>query len=196
MKDAASNHAGLQGVLAGACAEPPLAILVRARRLFPLPLSRIGAMRLSPSVSILPAVLALLLLPAALAAQTTGSTPGAQRPIGCRGTTTETSSITLPGPNGEPVEFPSYPMIESVQPGSPAERGGMKMGDLVLVQDGHDLVGDPPAPPALAGDTVQFLVWRDDREVPLTVVLGRWDPPEETPGVTRVCRPLGTGSGG
>ncbi len=150
-------------------------------------------MRLSASVAILPAALALLLLPAALAAQTTGSTPGASRPIGCRGTTSETSSFTLPGPNGEPVEFPSYPTIETVQPGSPAERAGMRPGDLVTVQNGRDLIGNPPAQPALAGDTVQFLVWRGGREITLTVVLGRWDPPEETPGVERVCRPLDSG---
>jgi C-terminal processing protease CtpA/Prc len=146
-------------------------------------------MRLSPSASILPAAIALLLLPAALAAQTT--TPGASRPIGCRGTTSETSTITLTRADGEPVEFPSYPTIETVQPGSPAERAGMRPGDLVAVQDGHDLVGDPP-PPALAGDTVQFQVWRGDRKLTLTVVLGRWDPAEETPGVERICRPLET----
>ena len=145
-------------------------------------------MRLSPSASILPTVLALLLLPAALAAQTTGS-PGASRPIGCRGTTSETSSITLTRADGEPVVFPSYPTIETVQPGSPAERAGMRPGDLVALQNGHDLIADPP-PPALAGDTVQFQVWRGDQRLTLTVVLGRWDPAEETPGVERVCRPL------
>src|SRR5687768_3355830 len=102
-------------------------------------------MRLSPSVSILPAVLALLLLPAALAAQTTGAT----RPVGCRGTTSSTSSFTVSSPDGEPVEFPSYPTIETIQPGSPAERAGFRIGDLVTVQNGHDLVGSPPPRPAL-----------------------------------------------
>lgn len=92
--------------------------------------------------------------------------------------------------------FSSYPMIESVQPGSPAELAGLKYGDLVLVLDGRDLVGDPPPPPRLAGDTVQLVVWRDNRTVPVTVVLGRWDPPQEAPGVTRVCRPVATGPGG
>ena len=152
-------------------------------------------MRLSRSLFILPAALALLLPAAEMAAQT-GATPGASRPVGCRGTTSETSSITLMGPNGEPVEFPSYPTIESVQPGSPAEMGGMRPGDLVVTQDGHDLVGSPPAQPALAGDTVRFQVWRDGQQLTLTVVMGRWDPPQETPGVERICRPLGTGSGG
>ena len=150
-------------------------------------------MQISPSASTLAKALVLLLLPAAAAAQTTGSAPDAPRPAGCRGTTSETSSFTLAGPNGQPVVFPSYPKIETVQPGSPAELAGMRRGDLVVVQDGRDLVADPPPQPRLAGDTVRFVVERDGVEVPITVVLGRWDPPQETPGVTRVCRPMGPG---
>jgi PDZ domain len=148
-------------------------------------------MRLSPSVSILPAAL-VLLLPAALAAQT----PGASRPPGCRGTNSQSSTVTLPGgPNGAPVVIPSYSTVESVQPGSPAEAGGMKAGDIVLMQNGRDLVGNPPPQPALAGDTVQFVVAREGRNVTLTIVLGAWDPPQEQEGVTRVCRPVTAGSG-
>jgi S1-C subfamily serine protease len=143
-------------------------------------------MRLSPSGS----ALALLLLPAALAAQTTEAAPAPSRPPGCRGTNTQTSSVTMTRASGGNVTFPSYGEIESVQPGSPAERGGMRPRDVVLAANGHDLIADPPAQPALAGDTVVFLVRRDDKEIPLTVVLGRWDPPQEAPGVTRVCRPL------
>jgi S1-C subfamily serine protease len=89
------------------------------------------------------------------------------------------------------VTFPSYPEIESVQPGSPAEKAGMRPNDVVVLQDGRDLVGNPPTQPRLAGDTVVFVVRRGEVEVPLTVVLGRWDPPQETEGVTRLCRPLG-----
>jgi hypothetical protein len=147
-------------------------------------------MRLSPSVPTLAAVaLALLLLPAALAAQTTEPAPAPSRPPGCRGTNTQTSSFTMPRAGGGNVTFPSYPEIETVQPGSPAERGGMRARDVVLAANGHDLIADPPAP-ALAGDTVVFLVRRNDVEIPLTVVMGRWDPPQEAPGVTRVCKPL------
>jgi hypothetical protein len=149
-------------------------------------------MRLPSSSSIYPAAFVLLLLPTALAAQA----PATSRPGGCRGTTSQTSSITLQGTSGESVVIPSYPMIETVQPGSPAQRAGMRYGDLVVLQDGHDLVGNPPTRSLFAGDTVRLVVRRDDREVPLTVVLGRWDPPEETPDAERVCRPLETGSGG
>lgn len=126
---------------------------------------------------------ALVLLPAALAAQT-GSAPGGSRPAGCRGTSSESSSITGVGPGGQPVVFPGYPRVIDVQKDSPAERAGMRFGDVVVVQDGHDLAADPPPPPRLAGDTVQLVVFRDGAEVPIHVVLGRWDPPE---GETRTC---------
>ncbi|HYH82041.1 MAG TPA: hypothetical protein VEX86_19700 [Longimicrobium sp.] len=149
-------------------------------------------MRLSPSVSTLAAALAVLVLPAALAAQSAGSTSSAPRPPGCRGTTVENSSLTLSRPNADPVEFPSYAVIETVQPGSPAELGGMKRDDIIVVQNGRDLVGSPPAQPPLAGDTVQYIVRRNDVEVPVTVVLGYWDPPQQAPGVTRVCRRMGS----
>ena len=136
--------------------------------------------------------LALLLLPAALAAQT----PGASRPPGCRGTQSSTSTVTLGGgPNSQPVVIPSYSTVESVQEGSPAEAAGMLPGDVVLMQNGRDLVGNPPAQPALAGDTVQLTVWRKGENVNLTVVLGRWDPPQEQPGVTRVCRRVDAATG-
>ncbi|HEX8245453.1 MAG TPA: hypothetical protein VF541_18220 [Longimicrobium sp.] len=149
-------------------------------------------MRPSPSVSALTAAFAILVLPAALPAQATNSTPAASRPVGCRGVTSETSSFTLPRGDGTFVEFPSYPKIETVQPGSPAEMAGFKPGDVVILQAGRDVIGKPPEHPALAGDTVVFTVRRGDAEVPLTVVLGRWDPPQEAEGVTRVCRPVGT----
>jgi hypothetical protein len=155
-------------------------------------------MRLSPSLSI-PAALVLLQLPAALAAQATtppASTPAAARPVGCRGTNSSTSSVTLARENAAPWVFPGYSVIESVQPGSPAERAGMRPFDIVVLQDGHDLIANPPAQPALAGDTVVITVRRNGVEIPLTVVLGRWDPPEAAEGVTRTCRPLAATPGG
>lgn len=147
-------------------------------------------MRLSYSVPILAAAFVLLPPPAALAAQTTGATPDASRPAGCRGTMSQTNSFGVARSDGGFVEIPSYPMVESVQPGSPAERAGLKYGDVVILQDGHDLVANPPTQPRLAGDTVQLVVQRDGREIPITIVLGRWDPAQETPGVDRVCRPV------
>lgn len=134
--------------------------------------------------STLAAAFALLLLPAALAAQTTGTAPAGSRPVGCRGTSSESSSISGVGPGGQTVVIPSYPRIVDVQEDSPAEVAGMRYGDLVLLQDGRDLVANPPTEPRLAGDTVQLVVLRGETEVPITIVLGRWDPPE---GETRSC---------
>ncbi|HEV7589630.1 MAG TPA: PDZ domain-containing protein, partial [Longimicrobium sp.] len=192
---AAYNHADLRSILIAVVgADPPVGISFEIDGASTLPQQK-QLMRLSRSGSTVAAALVILLLPTALAAQTTGSTPAASRPPGCRGTNSQTSSLTLTRQGGPPVEFPSYPEVESVQPGSPAERAGMRPRDVVVSQDGRDLVANPPTQPALAGDTVVFVVRRNDAEVPLTVVLGRWDPPQEAPGVTRVCRPLGTDPG-
>ena len=148
-------------------------------------------MRRSRSVSTLAAAFALLALPAALSAQQTpAATPAATRPPGCRGVTSQTFSSTFLTADSVAVEFPDYPVIETVQPGSPAEKAGFRFGDIVVAQGGRDLIGNPPTQPALAGDTVVFTVRRKDVEIPLTVVLGRWDPPVAAEGVTRTCRPL------
>jgi predicted metalloprotease with PDZ domain len=152
-------------------------------------------MRLLPSASAIAAAFALLALPAAVRAQATATPPAASRPAGCRGTTSQTSSFTATGTDGKEYTFPGYSEVQDVQPGSPAALAGFRFGDRVILQDGHDLIADPP-PPAFAGDTVVFTVRRGGSLVPLTVVLGRWDPAEEAPGVTRVCRPLAAGSGG
>ncbi len=144
-------------------------------------------MRHRASVSTLGAAFALLLLPAALAAQTAGPTPGSARPAGCRGINSESSSITRVGRDGQPYVFPSYATVADVQKDSPAEAAGLQIGDLLILQDGRDLVGSPPKQPRLAGDTVQLVVLRGGTEVPLTLVLGRWDPPE---GETRICVPV------
>lgn len=156
-------------------------------------------MRLSPSVSAVAAALALLALPAAAHAQAAAppaaSRPAGSRPAGCRGTSTQTSSYTLTGTDGKSYTFPSYPVIAEVQPGSPAALAGFRFGDRLILQNGHDVIADAP-PPAFAGDTVVFTVRRDGNMVPLTVVMGRWDPPDEAPDVTRVCRPPTAPSGG
>src|SRR5688572_18702177 len=129
---------------------------------------------------------AALLLPAALAAQ---AAPAGQRPPGCRGTFVSTGQIGLPGPTpDEPILIPDYPVITDVIPGSPAERAGMRVNDVIILQGPWDLVGNPPQTPALAGDTVVFTVLRDRREMQITVVMGRWDPPQPVEGVDRVCR--------
>jgi len=131
-----------------------------------------------------------LLLAAVLTATDAAAQTSVERPRGCRGTTSNTFTITGTHPLGGLVQFPDYPVLETIQPGSPAERAGLKIGDRILIQDGRDVVGEEPARTPLAGDTVTLIVDRDRRQVPITVIMGRWDPAEETPGVERVCRPV------
>lgn len=96
-------------------------------------------MRRSRSVSALAAAFVLLALPAALSAQQTpAATPAATRPPGCRGTTSQTFSTTFLTADSVAVEFPDYPVIETVQPGSPAEKAGFRFGDVVVAQGGRD----------------------------------------------------------
>ena len=134
--------------------------------------------------------IAIAALAVANAAAAQGPTPPPQ-PAGCRGTISNTSSIELLGRSGgESLVIPSYPVIESVQPGSPAELAGLRPGDMLVLQEGMDVVAHPVERPLLAGETVHFVVRRDGAEVPITVVLGRWDPAQETPDVTRTCRPV------
>jgi C-terminal processing protease CtpA/Prc len=43
------------------------------------------------------------------------------------------------------MRFEDYPTVEAVDPGSPAEKSGIKAGDKLLSLDGHDLTqGSPP----------------------------------------------------
>jgi len=141
----------------------------------------------SPTLAASAAAL-LFSLPSAAQGTAPAATPG------CRGIGLQSSSISVAAPlGGPPVEFSTYPVIESVQPGSPAERAGLRAGDWFILQEGRDLVGDgPPEHAPLAGDTVHYLIRRSGAEIPVVVVLGAWDPPEAADGVDRVCRPVGT----
>lgn len=68
--------------------------------------------------------------------------------------------------------------IEKVEPGSPAEAGGMKPGDIILEMDGHT-VNDYTNNQELLkkkerGETAVFKVKRDEKELEVTVKLGVW----------------------
>lgn len=54
-------------------------------------------------------------------------------------------SVTQSGDEKATMRFEDYPTVEAVDPGSPAERAGIKAGDKLLSLDGHDLTeGLPP----------------------------------------------------
>ena len=71
---------------------------------------------------------------------------------------------TVKGPNGETLwVFHEYPRIESVDPGSPAQRAGLTAGDVIQAIEGRDVKrGVTPFPQLL----------RPGNELPLTIRRG------------------------
>lgn len=74
-------------------------------------------------------------------------------------------------------------LVSSVEPDSPADRSGLKVGDIILNFDGEE-VEDARALPRMVADTddgdkVNVTVWRDGKKKSLDVTLGSL-PSEET----------------
>jgi serine protease Do len=82
--------------------------------------------------------------------------------------------------------FNDYPVIESIDPGSPAERAGLQSGDIIISLNSQDLKRNPIPMQALLvpGQKILFRFMRNDetRMVTLTVA----DRPVGTSGHTRV----------
>jgi len=78
-------------------------------------------------------------------------------------------------------------LVSSVEPGSPADRAGFKVGDVIL-EFGEAQVEDARTLPRMVGNTdkgdkVAVTVWRDGKRVSLDVILGSL-PAEETVALT------------
>jgi len=130
------------------------------------------------------ALLALVAGAAPSGAQTV--TPQSAVVAGCRGY----SFNSRTDESGLPID---YPVLTELQPGSPAERAGLRVGDLYVAQNGVSVFAwTPPGtrPPA-PGDTVVMRVRRDGRELDVPVVVGRRDPPKSRDEVG-LCRPVAT----
>ncbi|MCS7233336.1 MAG: DegQ family serine endoprotease [Synergistetes bacterium] len=72
-------------------------------------------------------------------------------------------------------------IIARIVPGSPAEKYGLRRGDVILSVDGKEVNSPAELQIAIrsrkAGEKVNISVWRKDRTVNITVVLG--EPPQE-----------------
>ena len=71
--------------------------------------------------------------------------------------------------------LPVGPRVESVNPGSCAEKAGIRAGDIIIRFDGIDVENNPALlselKKAQAGDTVNITLFRAGAEVEVTVVL-------------------------
>lgn len=82
-----------------------------------------------------------------------------------------TTGIGQTDRNGAMI-FTDYPVIESIEPGSPAERAGLQAGDLIISLDAQDLRKNPMPPGMLEpGRKIVFRYKRNDVARTSTVVV-------------------------
>jgi serine protease Do len=82
------------------------------------------------------------------------------------------------------LEFSEYPMVESIDPGSPAERVGLQAGDVILSINSQDLRKNPIPPLLLPGSRIVVRYKRNDVSRSLTLLVA--ERPAGTSGHTRV----------
>lgn len=87
--------------------------------------------------------LASAALPALSGAQVTGGTSSAlpPRPSGWLGIHYSAEARIDQTGEGLRISYNSHPVIEAIEPGSPAERAGLQVGDTLIAFNGHDFVG-------------------------------------------------------
>ena len=78
------------------------------------------------------------------------------------------------------LDRPHGALVASVERGGPAEKAGLKPGDVVLALDGRPIERSNELPPLVAnmkpGTKATFEVWRDRKKVPVTVAVGELKP--------------------
>jgi len=74
------------------------------------------------------------------------------------------------------MDRPQGALVASVERGGPADKGGLKTGDVIIALDGKPVERSNELPPRVAnlkpGTKATFEVWRDRKKVPITVAIG------------------------
>jgi len=80
-------------------------------------------------------------------------------------------------------------MVSGLTPGGPAEKAGLKSGDVILKFDGHDIGKMSQLPRRVAdaeiGKKVMLVIWRDGKEKSVVAELGELEKAEETGMITK-----------
>lgn len=75
------------------------------------------------------------------------------------------------------LKRPRGALVAEVMPGSPAEKGGLESGDIVLAYNGEDVELSSDLPPMVGrtriGETAELTVLRGGREISLDVAIGQ-----------------------
>jgi len=78
------------------------------------------------------------------------------------------------------LDRPQGALVASVEPGGPAEKAGLKQGDVLLAIDGRPIERSNELPPLVAnvkpGHKATFDVWRDRRKMQIAVTVGELKP--------------------
>jgi serine protease Do len=78
------------------------------------------------------------------------------------------------------LDRPRGALIAPVESGGPADKAGLKPGDVLLAIEGKEIERSNELPPLVAsvkpGDKATFQVWRDRKKVPVTVTVGELKP--------------------
>jgi serine protease Do len=78
------------------------------------------------------------------------------------------------------LERPRGALVSSVEPGGPANKAGLKSGDVLLAVNGKEIERSSEVPPMVAavkpGSKASFEIWRDGKKQTLNVTVGELEP--------------------
>jgi hypothetical protein len=103
------------------------------------------------------------------------------------------SKLTIMSPQGTMTNYCDFPVIESIDVGSPAERGGLAAGDTVLAYNGRDVRANAVnyAELLVPGQQLRVRVKRGGKTRELSVLVAARPPLERTVTLQRTPCPSG-----